>query len=162
MPRHRRLDSRRLDTDRPGCGRGEPFRSDGRRAFHRESQAVVRAFDRVADGACAVSVLDNPVRRRQSAAVFPKNTVRRELSSIAGVGPRGRTAARLDLNWDQLIRSVDEVIWFPPQAMAMGHQWTLDVATTVCVLVDDAALQNPAIQESPAGVRAQEQSDHKY
>ena len=44
----------------------------------------------------------------------------------------------------------------------MGHQWTLDVATTVCVLVDDAALQNPAIQESPAGVRPQEQSDHKY
>jgi hypothetical protein len=43
----------------------------------------------------------------------------------------------------------------------MGHQWTLNVATTVCVLVDDAALQNPAIQESPAGV-AQRAERYKY
>src|SRR5690349_5434845 len=104
------------------------------------------AFDRVADWPCAVSVLNDPVRWRPSAGVFHKDTVRCELSSVAGVGPGGRTAARLDLDWDQFIRSVHEVIRFPDQAMAMGHQWTLDVATTVGVLVDDAAFQNPAIQ----------------
>lgn len=44
MPRYTRPDSRTLDTDRPGCDRGEPHKNDGQRAFHRESQEVARGL----------------------------------------------------------------------------------------------------------------------
>lgn len=115
----------------------------GRAHFMESLKQSLAVFGRVPDGPCAVRVLNNPVRRCHSAAVFHKYTVRRDLSGVAGMGPGGRTGVRLDLNRDQLIRSVHEVIRFPAQAIPVGYQWTLDVATTVRVLVDDAALQNP-------------------
>ena len=96
------------------------FGLTGRAHFIENLKQPLAAFDRVPDGPCAVSVLNEAVRRRHSAGVFHKYAVRRELSSVARVGPGGRTAARLDLNWDQLIRSVHEVIWFPAQAIRDG------------------------------------------
>lgn len=130
----------------------------GRAHFIENLKQPLAVFDRVPDGPCAVSVLNKAVRRRHSAGVFDKYTVRHELSSVAGMGPGGRTPARLDLNWDQLVGSVHQVIRFPTETIPVGHQWTLDVATSVRVLVDDAAIQNAAFQESRAGVRPYEQS----
>ena len=92
----------------------------GRAHFIENLKQPLAVFDRVPDGPCAVSVLNKAVRRRHSAGVFHKYTVRHELSSVAGVGPGGRTPARLDLNWDQLIGSVHEVIRFPTETIRGG------------------------------------------
>lgn len=61
----------------------------GRAHFIQNLKQPLAALDGVPDWPCAVSVLNNPVRWHHPAEVFHKYAVRRELSSVAGVGPEG-------------------------------------------------------------------------